>query len=48
MLSTKMLDLGDLLSKPQSSVAHLNAVRIDHVPREKLTKVNNLLASRRL
>lgn len=27
------------MSKPRSSVAHLNAVRIDHVPREKLTKL---------
>lgn len=48
MLSTKMLGLGDLLSKPRRYVAHLNAVRIDHVPGEKLTKINNLLASRRL
>lgn len=27
------------MSKPRSSVAHLNAVKIDHVPREKLTKL---------
>lgn len=39
VLATKMLDLGDLLSKPRNSVAHLNAVTIDHVPRKKLTKL---------
>lgn len=27
------------MSKPRSSVAHLNAVRIDHVLRKKLTKL---------
>lgn len=27
------------MSKPRSSVAHLNAVKIDHVPRETRTKL---------
>lgn len=37
MLSTRMLDLGDLLSETRSSVAHLSAVRTDDVLREKRT-----------
>lgn len=38
MLSTKMFDLGYLLSKTRISVAHLNTVRVDRALSEKLIK----------
>lgn len=39
VLSTRPLDLGDLLSKTRSAIAHLCAVRTDHALREKVTQL---------